>query len=174
VAADVERTVFLVFLQSEGVQRRHSSLLARLQLQDDGVHSVHWRAFAARGEKLLATHRAGHDVADEGVAFGQIGGEVHFFPLVALFDAEAGEAEVGADGVGADEVHLAVFWLDIDIFWVLLFAEHLHAEYLRVILNVVEHVGVLVAAQPLVLPVEADGGRLPQHLPQNVFVVHLH
>jgi hypothetical protein len=39
---------------------------------------------------------------------------------------------------------------------VLLFVHFLHAEHLRVLVQVVEHVRVLVAAQPLVFPVEPD------------------
>ena len=63
--------------------------------------------------------------------------------------------------------------LNVDIFRVLLLGQLLHAEYGRVAVQVVEHVRVLVAAQPLVLPVEADGLGPAQHVPQIVFVIQV-
>ena len=48
------------------------------------------------------------------------------------------------------------FRLDIDVFGVLLLSELEHAESTRIQVNVVQHVCVLVPAQPLVLPVEPD------------------
>lgn len=50
------------------------------------------------------------------------------------------------------------FRLDVDVFRVLLLGQHLHPEHFRVVLDIVQHVCVLITSQPFVLPVETDGG----------------
>ena len=66
------------------------------------------------------------------------------------------------------------FRLNIDILWVLFLVKFLHAKYFRVFVEIVQHVSVLVAPQPLVLPIKPDWGRTPQHLPQIVLIVYVH
>lgn len=48
------------------------------------------------------------------------------------------------------------FRLDVNVLWVLLLCELLHSKYLRVVVKIIEHVRVLVAAQPFIFPVKAD------------------
>lgn len=52
----------------------------------------------------------------------------------------------------------------------MLFNQLLHAEHLAVVVQIVEHVCVLVAPQPFVFPVEAEGFGLLEHLADLVFV----
>ena len=54
------------------------------------------------------------------------------------------------------------FWLSVDVLWVLLLAELLHAERCAVGIDVVQHVSILVTSQPLVFPVESQWLRTRQ------------
>ena len=58
------------------------------------MHSINGAALATWREKLFTPHGTRHYVANEGVALRQISCEVHFFPLVALLDAETWKTEV--------------------------------------------------------------------------------
>ena len=69
------------------ILRHHADLRASFYFEDDGVHAEHWAVLRATGEELLAADSAGDDVADERVALGQIGSEIHFLPLVSLLYA---------------------------------------------------------------------------------------
>jgi hypothetical protein len=62
--------------------------------------------------------------------------------------------------------------LHVDVFRVLFLAHLLHAERRLVGVDVVEHVRVLVAAQPLVFPVEPHRQAAAGQLPQDVLVAH--
>ena len=83
--------------------------LGALFFEDDGVHAVDGAVGVGAGEELLALDGAGDDVADERVLLGEVGSEVHFFPLELLADAEARKSEVGADGLALDEVEEPVW-----------------------------------------------------------------
>lgn len=63
------------------------------------------------------------------------------------------------------------FRLNINVLGVLLLTELLHAEYLRVHVQVVEHVSVLVAPQPFIFPVKADRLRATKVLPELIIVL---
>jgi len=63
-------------------------------LQNDRVHSVSRAVLGRAGKELLSLHRARHDIANKGVSFRQIRGEVHLLPLEPLLDAEPREAEL--------------------------------------------------------------------------------
>ena len=47
-------------------------------------------------------------------------------------------------------------WLGVDVLWVLLLGVLFHAESSAICVNIIKHVGVLVASQPLVFPVESQ------------------
>jgi hypothetical protein len=59
--------------------------------------------------------------------------------------------------------------LNINVLGVLLLTQLLHTEYLRVHVQVVKHVGVLIAPQPLIFPVEADRLGATKVLPKFIF-----
>jgi hypothetical protein len=63
------------------------------------------------------------------------------------------------------------FRLNINVLGVLLLTELLHTKYLRVHVQVVEHVSVLVAPQPFIFPIEADRFRPTKVLPKLIFVL---
>jgi hypothetical protein len=52
----------------------------------------------------------------------------------------------------------------------LLFAELLHSEHLRVVVQVVKHMRVLITPQPFIFPIKTYGFRPAQILPQLVFI----
>ena len=49
------------------------------------------------------------------------------------------------------------FRLDVDVFRVLLLGQHLHTKDFRVVLDIVQHVAVLVSTKPFILPIETVG-----------------
>lgn len=58
--------------------------------------------------------------------------------------------------------------LQVDVLRVLLLGHLVHAESLAVGVDVVEHVGVLVASQPLVLPIETQRAKLAKQIAQTL------
>jgi len=54
---------------------------------------------------------------------------------------------------------LLTLWLYVNVFWMLLFAKLLHSEHLRVVIQVVEHMRVLITSQPFIFPIKAYGLR---------------
>jgi len=65
---------------------------------------------------------------------------------------------------------LLTLWLNVNVLWMLLFAELLHSEHLRVVVQVVKHMRVLITPQPFIFPIKAYGFRPAQILPQLVFI----
>ena len=59
-------------------------------------------------------------------------------------------------------------WLGVDILWVLLLGQLFHAECCTIGVYIIKHVGVLVASQPLVFPVESQWLRTCQQLAKLV------
>ena len=51
---------------------------------------------------------------------------------------------------------LLTFWLHINVFWVLFLTTLGHAESSRVRIYIVEHVSVLIASEPLILPIKSQ------------------
>jgi hypothetical protein len=117
MAADVQMSLFSLFL-SEWVHRYLALNLSRLELQDYSMHSVYRSRLVGLREKLFASDGARDDIANKGIALGQVSREIHFFPFVALLDAQSRKAEVASNSVGSYEVDLAVYWFNIDIIWV--------------------------------------------------------
>ena len=114
MAADVEWS-FLALFRIERVHRDLTRGLVWLQLQNDGVHTKERivRVTVARRlvpgvEVFLTADGAGHDVAYERVALGQIRREVHFLPFVFFLDAEPWKAKVGTNGISFNKINLAV------------------------------------------------------------------
>lgn len=115
MAADVEWS-FLALFRIKRVHRDLTWGLVWLKLQNDCVHTKERivGVTVARGlvsggvEVFLTADGAGHDVANERVALGQVRREVHFLPFVFFLDAEPRKAKVGADGISFNKVNLAV------------------------------------------------------------------
>ena len=59
-------------------------------------------------------------------------------------------------------------WLGVDVLWVLLLGVLCHAECSAIGVYIIKHVGVLVASQPLVFPVESQWLRTCQELAELV------
>ena len=61
-------------------------------------------------------------------------------------------------------------WLNVNVLRVLLLGELLHAENAAVVVQVKEHVRILITPQPLVLPVKPEWLRRTKQAPHVVFV----
>lgn len=112
VAADVElflfRTVLTRNLPVEWICGHQASGVARLQLENYSVHSVHRSVLFASLKELFAANCAGYYITHQRVTLRQVSGEIHFFPFIPLFYAETGKSEIRADSVGTYKVHLAI------------------------------------------------------------------
>jgi hypothetical protein len=102
--AELLRLVFL--LDFEDVAEDVAAGLA-------GVRGVrHHRVHAEEGlvglVDLVAVSGGGNQIGDFGVGFGEVGGEVHFFPSELLLGFDPWKSELRAQAVSLDEVESAI------------------------------------------------------------------
>lgn len=128
----------------------------RLALQDDSVHSENRTFFGLAWEKLLTSHGTRNNIANQRITFRQISGKVHLFPFIALFNPETGETKVTPYCIGSDEVDLSISRLNVDIFGVLLLSELFKAKRRAVLIDMGEHMCILISSEPFVFPIKSE------------------
>ena len=78
-------------------------------MRDDSVHAEIGQVFIVL---VVGLDGGGDHVGDMRVFFGQLGGEVHFFPSVLFLQADSREAEFRADAFAFNEVDVAVLLIN--------------------------------------------------------------